>query len=45
MVEGFANRLLALRYDGRVSLEYRRGDDFAAELKSALKDLRTLFYG
>jgi len=43
MVQGFATRLLDLGYDGRVSLEYRRGDDFEAELKRALKDLKLLF--
>ncbi len=43
MVQGFARRLLDLGYDGRISLEYRRGKDFAEELKSALADLNTLF--
>ncbi|MDR3690657.1 MAG: TIM barrel protein [Fimbriimonas sp.] len=43
MVEGFANRLLELGYDGRISLEYRRSDDFADELKRTLDGLRILF--
>ncbi len=43
MVEGFAARLLELGYDGRVSLEYRRGDDFPAEMRQAVRDLKTLF--
>jgi sugar phosphate isomerase/epimerase len=43
MMQGFANRLLELKYDGRVSLEYRRGTDFEAELHRALLDLKVLF--
>ncbi len=43
MMQGFAHRLLELGYDGRVSLEYRRGADFEAELQRALLDLRVLF--
>jgi len=43
MMQGFANRLLELGYDGRVSLEYRRGNDFEAELQRALLDLKVLF--
>jgi sugar phosphate isomerase/epimerase len=43
MVKGFAKRLLDLGYDGRVSLEYRRGPDFASELMTALADLKSLF--
>jgi len=43
MVQGFARRLLTLGYDGRVSLEYRRGADFEAELTRALLDLKVLF--
>jgi len=45
MVQGFAARLLELGYDGRVSLEYRRGADFEAELARALLDLKVLFGG
>ncbi len=43
MVQGFAQRLLDLEYDGRISLEYRRGEDFEGELKQAITDLRSLF--
>ena len=43
MVLGFARRLLELGYDGRVSLEYRRGNDFSGELHTALRDLKILF--
>lgn len=43
MVQGFAARLHELGYDGRVSLEYRRGSNFEAELNRALFDLRVLF--
>jgi len=43
MVQGFAKRLLDLGYDGRVSLEYRRGDDYSGELHTALHDLKILF--
>ena len=43
MVQGFAARLLELRYDGRVSLECRRGEDLERELKNALRDLKILF--
>jgi len=39
----FVKRLLDLGYDGRVSLEYRRGADFASELKQSLTDLKELF--
>ena len=43
MCQAFASRLLELGYDGRVSLEYRRGEDFPSELESALTDLKDLF--
>ncbi len=43
MVEGFANRLLSLGYNGRISLEYRRGENYESELVTALRDLKTLF--
>jgi len=43
MVSGFADRLLELGYDGRVSLEYRRGADLESELRRAHQDLKTLF--
>lgn len=43
MMRGFAKRLLELEYDGRISLEYRRGADFESELTRALLDLKVLF--
>ncbi len=43
MIAGFAARLKSLGYDGRVSLEYRRGENFEMEIKGALKALRTIF--
>ena len=43
MMQGFVHRLLELGYDGRVSLEYRRGDNFREEIWTALRDLHRLF--
>lgn len=43
LVLGFAARLRALGYDGRISLEARRRDDSDEELRRVLANLREIF--
>jgi sugar phosphate isomerase/epimerase len=43
LIQGFATRLKALGYDGRISLEARRRDETDEELRRVVENLRAIF--